>query len=231
MLQNICWIIAWTLLTTAPFVSANANSSFNPIQSPGPDDNAVPGTAFLVTWIPTSTGPISLFVRNFGDTTGVVIANSIPATQGQFNWSVPLNFGSNNTDSDFDDDAEYEMRIYEGSLGLTTTDVAGFETREYSWSSGYFTVSNDTSSFTISVDEFPTQTHQPHWPDQTVVVTNLPITTDFSLTVGAGTTVTASLTRAPTFQAVVSHAIKVGVTGFCMGIMLVIWTVWAVLIV
>lgn len=226
MLRNTSWLIAWAVIPISKLVSAGANSSFNPISRPNADDNAFPGTNFLVIWQPTTTDQVSLFVRNFGETTGIVIANSISATLGQFNWLVPIDFGINNTDP-FD----YEMRIYDGSLGVDTVDIAPFESREYSWSSGYFSVANDTYGFTTAVDEFPTAMHGPHFPGPTpsIYLTNMqPVTTRVDPTIGSNAA--PSTTPLPTVQVVVSRANEIGMIGFCLATFLAFWTGWALLL-
>jgi len=220
MLRNTSWMIAWAVLPISQLVSAVANSSFNPISSPDADDNAVPGTTFLVVWQPTTTDPVSLFVRNFGETTGVVIADSISATLGKFNWAVPIDFGINNTDP-----YDYEMRIYNGSLGVDTTDVAPFESREYSWSSGYFSVANYTYGLTTNVDEYPTATHGPHFPGPTssIYLTNMQPVTAIAVPT-TGDNAEHSTTSLPTANAVSSHASRIGIVGFCLAKLLAFWT-------
>ena len=219
MIRHIILVIVCLLITKPVFINAAANASFNPFIRPESDDVARPGSTFVVKWEPTSTGPVSLFVRNFGDTTGIVIADSIEASTGQYNWSVPSSLAANASDSD---PYQFEMRIYEGSLGLSTVDITPFETRTYDWSTGYFAITNNASItpppldasvvISVSVDPIPLPTGPKGPKIQITVVeggstTVITSTQDFQTTAGV-TRVQTSATRIPTFESVLSNGHK-----------------------
>ena len=236
MIRRMILVIACLLITKSVFINAAANASFNPFIRPESDDVARPGSTFVVMWQPTSTGPVSLFVRNFGDTTGIVIANSIEASTGQYNWSVPSSLAANASDSD---PYQFEMRIYEGSLGLSTLDITPFEGRTYDWSTGYFSITNNASItppsdssivISVGVDPIPLPTDPPKGPtiQVTVVVggrtTVITTTQDFQTT-GEGTGVQTSATRIPTFESVISNGYK-----FAFEYWNAVMVVWGILI-
>lgn len=178
--------------------------SFNPIDSPMLGDVAVPGSTFLVVWEPTTTGLVSLFVHNHAVTTGNVIADSIDATIGLYNWNVPAAWTANSTNQQ--DPYQYEMRIYEGSLGLTTYDITPFESRQYSYSDGYFAITNDDSLFgpVVSVEVSVPTSPPPVVPTHTHL-RGLTKTTRATSTLN-----TAAATRVPTFLSIVSTASRFG---------------------
>lgn len=171
-------------------------------------------------WEPTSTGLVSLFVRNFGHTTGIVIADSIEASTGQYHWSVPSSLAANASDSD---PYQFEMRIYEGSLGLSTLDIAPFDSRTYDWSTGYFAITNNASitppaldpSIVISVNVGPISlpTGHPVGPSIQITIVEGGRTTvitsaqDFQTT-AAVTGVQTPATRIPTFESILSNGHK-----------------------
>jgi hypothetical protein len=204
----ICVFLASPLL-----VSAGLNSSFNPIFSPEDEDIVSPGVPWLVEWDPTTIGPVSLFVLNFGTTTGSVIADSIEASLGEYNWNVPASWAANTTDPN--NPFLFEMRIYQGSLGLSTTDISSFESRQYDTSDGYFAITNDTDvgeeSFTYTVYPASPTTTQSFSRTRS---TSSSKTTTTGFKAGGTTstfisgTGTAKATRVPTFLAVVSEATK-----------------------
>jgi len=206
MLQPIIiCAIAVLLVTNTKSVLAFENDTFNPIIRPEADDVARPGSTFLVQWEVTSTGPVSLFVRNSGDDTGIVIADSISVTTGQYIWNVPKALGENTTDPF--DPYQFEMRIYDGSLGLTTLDVSPFEdTRNYSVSQGYFAITNDTTFTPPPLDTAWLPDITPA-PLPTPTRTHTPKITfgDGSSTSSSNTGPTTQVTRLPTFEAVISR--------------------------
>ena len=213
-------VIVCLLVTKSVLINAAANASFNPFIRPESDDVARPGSTFVVMWEPTSTGPVSLFVRNFGDTTGIVIADSIEASTGQYDWSVPSALAANASDSD---PYQFEMRIYEGSLGLSTLDITPFESRTYDWSTGYFAITNNASItsppldpsivISIGVDPIALPTGQPKGPKIQITIveggstTVITSTADFQTTTWS-TGVQTSATRIPTFESVLSNGHK-----------------------
>ena len=223
MLQHAISIIVSLLLSSPLFVYGFANSTFNPIITPKSDDVARPGSTFLVTWRPTSTGLVSLFVRNEGETTGIVIANAIAASKGQYKWAVPARLAANTTRTDIFSVYQFEMRIYEGNLGKNTLDIAPFEAnRTYDFSDGYFAISNDPKLLL------------PPPPDTTGVVetvtTSVPayastaeITSVGASSSGATGTANQSIaaTRTPTFVSVISGGCKDGFRYWTVGV--VIW--------
>ena len=222
MIPRTLLTVVCVLIINPVFIDAAANASFNPFIRPESDDVARPGSTFAVMWKPISSGPVSLFVRNFGGTTGIVIADSIEASTGQYNWFVPTSLAANASDSD---PYQFEMRMYEGSIGLSTLDVTPFESRTYDWSTGYFAITNNATitappldpSIVVSVSVAPTPrpTGRPkgHKIQITIVrggtTTVITSTQDVESTPGV-TGVQTSATRIPTFESVLSHGRKAG---------------------
>lgn len=229
MLRHTICVVACLLLANTAFVYSVVNNTFNPIIRPESEDVARPGSKFLVTWHPTSTGIVSLFLCNAGKTTGIVIADSIQATKGQYSWSVPESLAANTTGTSISDVYQFTMRIYNGSLGLTTKDVGQFEeTRTYDLSNGYFAISNDTK-----LTPLPPSDTTSSVPTSTVPLPN-PTETTASTTIDASTTIGTSLTtkttsgqngaaptRTPTFLSIVSEGHTTGFGYWAAGV--VVW--------
>jgi len=191
------------LTSLLSLVSAASNFSFNPFLVPRSNEVLRPGSDFLILWDPTTTGPVSLFVRTFGLTTGIVIADGIEASTGQFLWAVPASLVNNVTDptSPF----IFEMRIYDGSLGKDTQDVDSFSDREYNWSIGYFAITANTSFTTLS--SYVTSARHSKTGVMTMTASgNLNSGTLVATTI----TQTTMVTRIPTFAAIASEAERGG---------------------
>lgn len=213
MVQHTISVIAALLLTSPVFVYGFANSSYNPIITPKANDVARPGSTFLVSWRPTTTGLVSLFVRNAGETTGIVIADSIEANTGEYNWAVPARLAANTTGTNVLSIYQFEMRIYQGSLGKKTMNIAPFEAnRTYDFSDGYFAISNNPK---LPLPPLPATTG-------TTTTSAPPYTSMAPSSSGASETANQTEpTRTPTFVSVISDGHKDGFGYWTVGI--VIW--------
>jgi hypothetical protein len=204
------------LITGLELAHADYNSSFNPIDSPMGGDVAVPGSTFPVVWEPTTTGVVSLFVHDYTKTTGNVIADSIDATLGMYNWNVPAAWAANSSNQL--DPFQYEMRIYNGSLGLATYNITPFASRQYSYTDGYFAITNDDSLLgpVVSVD-ISGPTGPPILPTRTRTRGIAQATRS-----GTSTLSTAAATRVPTFLSIISAASKYGSGNFWGAVMVLL---------
>jgi hypothetical protein len=147
-LRNLNWIITAIIASHIDSAHASYNYTFNPILVPRSNEVIRLGQNFDILWSPTTTGPVSLFLRYFGTTTGNVIADSIEARSGHYRWLVPNSLAANTTDNS--DPFNFELRIYQGSLGTNTLDVSPFSDRDYTWSDGYFAITNSSTYTTLS---------------------------------------------------------------------------------
>jgi hypothetical protein len=206
------WAVVLFILSFVNIALADFDPDFNPILVPRDDEVVRPGSNFLVEWTPTTTGLVSLFVRAFGGTTGNVIADSINATTGHYLWAVPASLAAN-TSAGTIDPFNFELRIYQGSLGLSTMDVEPFsDTRIYSFSSGYFAITNDRSFTTLGPFTLPTTTQDLPFAAATFS-DSITITDSDTTATGTATTTATSTTkktagvatRTPTFLAISSE--------------------------
>jgi hypothetical protein len=147
-LRNLNWIITVIIASRIDSAHGSYNYTFNPILVPRSSEVIRLGQNFDILWSPTTTGPVSLFLRYFGTTTGNVIADSIVASSGHYRWLVPNSLAANTTDNS--DPFNFELRIYQGSLGINTLDVSPFSDRDYTWSDGYFAITNSSAYTTLS---------------------------------------------------------------------------------
>jgi hypothetical protein len=216
LLRHLNWIITATIASHIDSAHALYNSTFNPILVPRSNEVIRLGQNFDILWSPTTTGAVSLFLRYFGTTTGNVIADSIEASSGHYRWLVPNALAANTTDNS--DPFNFELRIYQGSLGVNTLDVSPFSDRDYTWSSGYFAITNSSTYTTLSSFVATTTTaigtagfyFAPTGSVTTTDSTTSTTSTDSTTQDGSNTRKThASVaTRLPTFLTVKSDAVQ-----------------------
>ena len=115
--QGSLWLAVATFLST---VVAVEDDSFNPINSPAPDDMIFAGEIFDIRWANNTVDPISLVLYFWGTEQNWILADNIPNV-GVYQWWVndQIAYPTLVNTPYAGDPYWFEMHIYNGSFRTT----------------------------------------------------------------------------------------------------------------